>query len=96
MADKSGGDGGSADSGGGDVRSILDQRNNLTRFMMHKKLTTIRADLAAKKAASNKGRVRGSGPGQPPKKVGLSKSRLMGRMGRREAADNDDEIMRDL
>ena len=40
--DKSGGDGGSADNGGGSVRSIAYQRENLTRFIMHGKLMASR------------------------------------------------------
>ena len=35
------------------------------------------------------GMVRGSGPSHPPKKVGLAKSRLMGRLTGREAADEE-------
>ena len=56
-----------------DKRSIADQRNNLKRFMMHGKLTASEAELAADKAASNRGGDRRSGPRHPPKKVGLSK-----------------------
>ena len=50
------------------------------RFMLHRKLTTSGAELAAEKAESNRGRGRGSGPRHPPKKVGLDKSRLLGRL----------------
>ena len=60
--------------------------------MMHGKLTASRAELAAEKAASN----RGSGPGHPPKKVGLAKSRLLGGLAGREAVSEDDDIMGDL
>ena len=45
--------------------------------MIHEKLTASGAELAAEKASSNMGRGRGGGP---PKKVGLAKSRLLGRM----------------
>ena len=86
------GDGGSADGGGGNRRAIADQRDNLTRFMMHGKLTASGAELAAEKAASN----RGSGPGHPPKKVGLAKLRLLGKLAGREAAGEDDDIMGDM
>ena len=48
--------------------------------MMPGKLTASGAELVAEKAASNRGRDRGSGPGHPPKKVGLAKSRLVGRL----------------
>ena len=64
--DKSRGDGGSAYGGGSGVRAIADQRKNLMRFMMHRKLVVIRAELAAKKTASNRGRGRGGRPWPPP------------------------------
>ena len=41
--------------------------------MMHGKLTSSGAELAAEKSASNRGRGRGISPGHPPKKVGLAK-----------------------
>ena len=66
------------------------------RFMMHGNLTAIRADLAAKKAASNRGSGSGSGTATPPKKVGLAKSRILGRLAGREAANEDNDIMGDL
>ena len=88
-------DGGSADGGGGDGKAIADQRDNM-RFMIHGRLTASRAELAAEKAASNRGRGRGSGPGHPPKKVGLAKSRFLGRLAGREAVDEDDDIIGDL
>ena len=44
----------------------MDQRNNLTRFMMHGDMTTSGEDLAADKTASNKRRGRESGSGHPP------------------------------
>ena len=81
-ADKNGGDGGSTEDGGGDGRAIADQRDNLTRFMMHGKLTTSGEKMSAVKAASNRGR----GPGHHPKKVGLDKSRLLGRLAGIDAA----------
>ena len=62
----------------GGRRAIVDQRDNLTRFMMHGKLTASGVELMAKKVASNKVRGRGSDPRFPPKKVGLAKSRLLG------------------
>ena len=61
------------EGGVGEVRTDEDEEN----------------DLAAKKEASNKGMVRGSGPSHTPKKVGLAKSRLMGRLTGREAADEE-------
>ena len=64
-ADKNGGYGESDDDGGGSRRSIEDQRNNMTMFMIHGKLTASRAELADEKAASNMGRGRGSGPSHP-------------------------------
>ena len=93
--DKNRGNGESADGGGCGGRAIVDQRNNLTRFMMHGKLTASEAELAAEKAASNRGRGRGSVLSIPPR-VGLAKSRLLGRLAGREAADGDDDIMGDL
>ena len=47
-------------------RAILDQRNNVKRFMVHGKLTASRAELADDKAVRNRGRCRGSGPEPPP------------------------------
>ena len=38
----------------------------------------------------------GAAPATPPKKVGLDKSRLLGRLVRREAADGDKVIMGDM
>ena len=40
--DKNRGEGGSADGGGCGRRDIADQRNNLTRFMIHGKMASIR------------------------------------------------------
>ena len=77
-------------------RAILDQRENLTRFMIHGKLTVNGAELAAKKAASNKSRGRGCGPGHSPKKVRLADLRLLGRLLGREADDEGDENMEGL
>ena len=74
-------------------REISDQRNNITRFVMQRKLTTSGAGLASEKAMSNMGRGRGNNPGQPPKKVGLAKPRLLGRMLGREAADKANNIV---
>ena len=51
-------------------RSISDHRNNLTSFMMNGKLTARGAELAAKKAASNRGKGRGSVLSIPPRKLG--------------------------
>ena len=76
--------------------AIADHRNNLTSFMLHRKLTASGAELADEKAESNRGRGRGSGPGHPPNKVWLAKSRLLGRLEGREVADEDDDIMGDL
>ena len=59
-------------------RDTADQRNNLTRFMMQGKLTESRTELMAKKAARSREGGRGGGPGRPPKRVGLSRSRIMG------------------
>ena len=63
---------------------------------MHRKLMSSRAELAEEKAVTNRVRGRGSGPGHPPKKVGLAKSRIMGRLAGRKAVDEDDDIMGDL
>ena len=52
---------------------------------MNGKLTASRAELAAEKAARNRGSCRGSGPDHPPKKFGLARSRLLGRLAGREA-----------
>ena len=60
---------------------------------MHGKLTASGAELVVKKAASNRGRVRGT---PPPQKIGLAKSRLLGRLTGREAVGEDDDIVRDL
>ena len=54
-------------------RAILDQRNNLKRFMMHGKLTAIRAELADDKAVRNRGGCRGSGPEHPPQEGWVGK-----------------------
>ena len=48
---KNRGVGGSADGGGGGGRAISDQRNNMTMFMIHGKLTARREELEGKKAA---------------------------------------------
>ena len=64
--------------------------------MMNGKLTESVADLAAEMVASNRGEGRDSGPGRPPKKVGLAKSRILGMLVGREAADNDNNNMGDL
>ena len=72
---------------------FADQRDNLTRFMMHGNLKTSGAELVAEKAASNRGRGRGSGPGHPPKKVGLYKLRLLGRLVGREEVGEDEKIV---
>ena len=90
--DRNRGDGGSAGGGG---RAIVDQRNNLTRFILHGKLTASRAELVAEKVASIRGRCRGSDPGHPPKKVRLAKLRLLGSLAGREAVGEDDNIMGD-
>ena len=97
-ADNIGGDGGAQMAAGGDGREVADQRNILTRFMMHGKLMASGVELAAEKAASNRGRRRGrgSGPCHPPKKVELSKSRLMRRLAGRETANEDNHIMGNL
>ena len=66
--DKKGGNGGSAACG---RISISYQRNNLTRFVMHGKLTAIRADLAAEKAAKNRGEGEGgAAPAILPRRLG--------------------------
>ena len=64
--------------------------------MIHGNLTAGGADLAAENSASNMGRRRGGGPGHPPKRVWLAKSRLLGRLEGRESADKYDNIMGDL
>ena len=57
-ADKKGGDGGIYGGDGVGRRAIEDQRNNLKRFMIHGDMKASGAELAAKKAASNRGRGR--------------------------------------
>ena len=52
--------------------------------------------MAADKAASNRGWGRYSGTGHPPKKVGLAKLGLLGRLAGREVADEDYNIIGDL
>ena len=52
----------------------------------------IGSELAAKKAASN----RGGGPGYPPKKFELAKLSLLGRLAGIEAVGKDGDIMGDL
>ena len=93
---KNRGGGGSADGSGGGGRAIADQRNNLMRLMMHRKLTMSGTELTVEKAASKNGSGRGSSPGQTTKKVGLAKSRLLGGLTGREADDEDDNIMGNL
>ena len=63
---------------------------------MHGKLTAIGEELAADKATSNRGRGMWSGPGHPPKKVGLDKSKILGKLAGREEVGEDDNIMGDL
>ena len=46
-------------------KGIWGQRNNLPRFMTHRKMTSIGAEMATDKATSNRGRGRGGGPGHP-------------------------------
>ena len=91
--DKNGGDGGSVNAGGSGGRDLADQRNNMTRFMMHGNLTSRWAELAVKKAASNRRRVRGSGQFHPPKKARLDKLRLLGRMEGIKATNKDNDTM---
>ena len=50
--------------------------------MMHGNLTASETDLAAKKAASNRGRDRGGGPGHTPKNVGFGQVKASGGDGR--------------
>ena len=47
---------------------------------MNGKLKASGEKMATEKAASNMGRGRESGPGHPPKNVGLTKLRLLGRL----------------
>ena len=68
---------GISNGGGGGGTDIADQRYNLTRFIMYRKLTASGAELAAKKAARIRGRSRGGGPGHTPKNFGLAKLRLL-------------------
>ena len=69
-SDDNGGDGGSTKGGGRGGRSIVDQRNNLARFTIHRRLIAIREELAAKKTTSNMGRGGGRGPAIPPRRLG--------------------------
>ena len=62
-------------------RAILDQRNNLKRFMMHGKLMAIRAELADGKAVRNRGRCRGGGPEHPPQEGWVGKFKASGEAG---------------
>ena len=48
--------------------------------MMYVKLTTRGVEMASEKAAKKRERGRGSGPSHPLNKVGLEKSRLVGRL----------------
>ena len=82
--------------GGGGGRAIADHRNNQTSLMLHRKLTAGGAELAAEKAPINRGRDRGGGPGHTPKKVGLAKLRLLGRLKGKEAVGVDEDIMGDM
>ena len=52
--------------------------------------------MEAKKAGRNGGGNRSNGPGHTPMKVGLAKSRLLGRLTGIEVVDEDDEIMENL
>ena len=63
---------------------------------MHGKMKASGAELAAKKAASNRGRGRGGGPGHPPKKVGLANSRFLRKLAGREVVGEEDGIMGDM
>ena len=65
-ADKNIGDGGRVNGGRGGGRDIAYKRKKLTRFLIHRKLTPSEADMEAKKAVRNRGRVRGGGLGHPP------------------------------
>ena len=47
---------------------------------MHGNMTASGAELEAEKADINRGRGRYSGPGHPPKKVGLAKLRILVRL----------------
>ena len=76
--DKNGGYRGSSDGRGGGGRYIAYQRNNLTRFMMHGKLTARGVELAAEKLESNRGRGSGSGPGHIPRRLGSPSQGLWG------------------
>ena len=69
-ADKSGGDGRSANGGGGVRRAIADQSKHLKRFILHDKLKAIGTDLVAEKSESNRGRGRGSAPVISPRRLG--------------------------
>ena len=70
--------------------------NNLKRCTLRCKLTASGAGLAAKKAASNRGRGRGRCPIHIPKKIGLSKSKILVRLVGREAVNEDNNIMGDM
>ena len=69
VEDKNGEERGSGSGGRykGGRRAITDQRENLTRFMMHRKLAASREDLSADKAAGDRGGRRESGPSHPPR-----------------------------
>ena len=63
---------------------------------MHENLTASGKDLEAEKVTRNRVRGRGCSPGHTPKKVGLAKSRLLGRLVGREEENEADDIMGDL
>ena len=60
---------------------------------MHGKLIPSRAEMADKKAASNRRKGRGGIPDHPPNKVGLDKSMLLGRLAGIEAVSGDKYMM---
>ena len=63
---------------------------------MHGKLIASRTELEDEKEAINMGSGRGGGPVHTPKKVGLAKLRLMGRLAWRDVADKENYIMGDI
>ena len=77
-------------------RAILDQSNNLKRFMMHGKLTASRAELADDKAVRNRGRCRGGGPEHPPQEGWVGKVQASGEAGGERGCQKGNGTMGDM
>ena len=76
-------------------RDIPNKRNNLQDSDAQES-DGEQAELAAKKVANNRERVRGGGPSHPPQNNGSENLRLLERLEETEANNQDDNNMADM